>query len=59
MESPCIKVCIINQDTGLCEGCFRTLREIAQWSALSDDERARIMTTLPDRRARHTDGVNP
>lgn len=30
--SPCISVCRINARTGLCEGCYRTLREISGWS---------------------------
>jgi len=28
---------------GLCEGCRRTLSEIARWSAMGDDERRRWM----------------
>jgi uncharacterized protein len=52
MLSPCIKVCTIEAATGLCVGCARTLAEIAAWSALSEGERARIMTELPARRSR-------
>jgi len=52
MLSPCIKVCTIEAATGLCVGCARTLTEIAAWSALSEGERARIMTELPARRRR-------
>ena len=51
MESPCIKVCVIDPATGLCTGCLRTLSEIAQWAGLPADERRRIMLELPDRRA--------
>jgi len=52
LESPCIKLCVIDQASGWCEGCTRTLAEIARWSSLSDDERRRIMRDLPSRRAR-------
>jgi prolyl-tRNA editing enzyme YbaK/EbsC (Cys-tRNA(Pro) deacylase)/predicted Fe-S protein YdhL (DUF1289 family) len=31
--SPCISVCRMHADSGLCEGCFRTGDEIAGWSA--------------------------
>jgi len=31
VQSPCISVCTINEDTGLCVGCFRTIEEIEQW----------------------------
>jgi hypothetical protein len=50
MLSPCIKVCTIEPDTGLCAGCARTLAEIAAWGGLSEAERLRIMLELPARR---------
>lgn len=49
MESPCIKVCVIDKATGLCLGCGRTLDEIAHWSSLSASERRRIMSELAAR----------
>jgi predicted Fe-S protein YdhL (DUF1289 family) len=52
LESPCIKLCVIDQASGYCGGCLRTLAEIARWASLSDDERRRIMQELPARRAR-------
>jgi predicted Fe-S protein YdhL (DUF1289 family) len=36
VASPCISVCRMHAQTGLCEGCFRTLEEIAAWSQLDD-----------------------
>ncbi len=50
--TPCIKVCVVDGESGLCLGCFRTLGEIAGWGALSDDDRAALMRDLPARRAR-------
>jgi uncharacterized protein len=50
-STPCIQVCILDAATGLCEGCGRTLDEIAAWSALSETERRRIMAELDKRRA--------
>ena len=44
MESPCIKICVIAGDH--CEGCGRTLNEIANWSRYSDAERRAIMARL-------------
>jgi len=52
VQTPCNKICTIDPITGLCRGCGRTLSEIAQWSALTDDARARIMAELPERAAR-------
>lgn len=34
--SPCISVCKIDPQTGLCEGCWRTLDEIAGWGTASE-----------------------
>ena len=29
--SPCINVCSMNNATGYCEGCYRTIEEIQGW----------------------------
>lgn len=54
MKSPCVKVCRMDPERGLCLGCARTLDEIARWGTMSDEERARIMAELPGRDARAT-----
>jgi len=38
--------------SGLCIGCARTLDEIASWSVLDDDARRAIVDALPGRRGR-------
>jgi uncharacterized protein len=48
-SSPCIRVCTLDPETGLCEGCGRTREEIGSWYRLSEDERLRIMAELPRR----------
>lgn len=50
MDTPCVKICVIDAGTGLCTGCARTLAEIAAWAGLSADERRRIMGELEARR---------
>lgn len=50
-STPCIKVCVIDPVSKLCEGCGRTLAEIAQWGRLSEAERLAIMAELPKRLA--------
>jgi len=52
IATPCIKVCVVDGESGLCMGCFRTLAEVAGWSALDADERDRIITDLPHRLSR-------
>lgn len=49
METPCIKVCVIEHATGLCVGCRRTRDEIARWIELGAMARRRIMAELPFR----------
>lgn len=43
--TPCIGVCQIAPDQ-LCDGCFRTMDEIAQWSHLSDAQRQHFMDVV-------------
>ena len=52
VATPCVKVCVVDGESGLCLGCFRTLGEIADWASLSEEERARLMAELPARRSR-------
>jgi len=47
--TPCVGVCIVDGQSGLCLGCLRTLAEIAGWSGFDDADRAAIMTALPAR----------
>jgi predicted Fe-S protein YdhL (DUF1289 family) len=52
IATPCIKVCVVDGESGLCMGCYRQLSEVAAWQRLTDEERAAIMAELPSRRAR-------
>ena len=47
--SPCIRICIMDDATGLCIGCGRSLDEIAGWLTLSSAQREAIMQVLPAR----------
>lgn len=49
MESPCIKICNLDPESGLCRGCGRTLEEIGDWYCMSDQERRAVMEKLPQR----------
>jgi predicted Fe-S protein YdhL (DUF1289 family) len=51
VPSPCINVCRMDPATGWCEGCLRTIDEIAGWSRASEVERRRILAALAARRA--------
>lgn len=49
IESPCIKVCAVDGETGLCLGCGRSLKEIGGWMQFDDAGRRAVMDILPDR----------
>ncbi len=53
VPSPCIQVCAMDEASGLCRGCQRTLDEIAAWSALSDAEKLRVWKRIRARRLEH------
>lgn len=46
ISTPCIKICKIDRDTGLCIGCFRTIEEIKNWLKYSEIDRKQIISEL-------------
>ena len=48
--SPCISVCVLDEPTGFCKGCWRTVDEIAQWPRLIRPQRLEILQRLAERR---------
>ncbi len=51
IKTPCIKVCVVDGESGLCMGCYRRLSEVAGWVKLTDAERDAVMAELPARRS--------
>jgi predicted Fe-S protein YdhL (DUF1289 family) len=49
ITTPCEKICIVDDMSGLCRGCGRDMAEIERWAAFNDGERSRIMSELPRR----------
>jgi len=50
VQSPCINICRIEDATGWCEGCLRTIEEIAAWASLDETGQDAICDQLPQRR---------
>ena len=50
VPSPCVSICRMNDATGLCEGCLRTIDEIAAWSVLDDEARRAVWDAIARRR---------
>jgi len=51
VPSPCISVCRIDEASGLCIGCLRTLDEIAVWSTLDDAQKRAVWAAIAKRRS--------
>jgi predicted Fe-S protein YdhL (DUF1289 family) len=49
VPSPCISVCRMDAASGLCEGCFRTLDEIAAWGLASEEDKRQVWRRLVER----------
>ncbi len=49
IKSPCVKICVVDPETGWCIGCGRTRAEVAGWLSYDDEKRDAIMETLPER----------
>lgn len=49
VASPCISVCRMDAASGLCEGCLRTLDEIAQWSVMDDEGKRGVWRRIGQR----------
>ena len=50
VPSPCTSVCRMNEITGLCEACYRTLDEIVQWAGADEESKRTIWTRIEQRR---------
>ena len=49
VPSPCVSLCKMNRNSGLCEGCLRTLDEIIAWGKADDDFKRTVWAQLPGR----------
>lgn len=54
IETPCVKICVVDPETGFCIGCGRTRGEIGGWLGLTPAERRAVMAELPERVANLT-----
>jgi uncharacterized protein len=49
IETPCVKICVVDPETQFCIGCGRTRDEIASWIGMGAVARHEIMVALPER----------
>ncbi len=46
VPSPCVSVCRIDAGSGFCEGCLRTIDEIAAWRSLGDADKRSVWRAI-------------
>ncbi len=51
VPSPCIAVCQVDDATGCCIGCYRSIDEIREWPILSADEKRAVLALIAERKA--------
>lgn len=49
ITTPCVGVCVLDPQAGICLGCGRTGDEIARWTRMTQAERERVMAALGER----------
>jgi predicted Fe-S protein YdhL (DUF1289 family) len=54
IPSPCMSVCLMDPDVGLCQGCLRTLDEIVQWGNSDDAFKVDVWSDIANRVEKHT-----
>lgn len=50
IESPCNRVCTLDERTGWCLGCWRTIEEIMEWGTASEERKREILALLEERK---------
>ncbi|WP_310625676.1 DUF1289 domain-containing protein [Limnohabitans sp.] len=55
--SPCISICRMSDDTAYCEGCWRTLDEIAGWAQRTTPDKRVVWQLLGERLAAYATAV--
>ena len=51
VQSPCIGVCAMDEISGMCHGCYRTIDEIRAWWDMSVTEQKELLAVLEKRQS--------
>jgi predicted Fe-S protein YdhL (DUF1289 family) len=51
IASPCISVCQIDDESGCCIGCHRSMDEIRDWPIMSAAEKTDVLSRIAERKA--------
>ena len=53
VPSPCVSVCRMDEDIGLCHGCLRTIDEIIAWSRQTESGKRQVWRDIVQRATIH------
>ncbi|HEV2008351.1 MAG TPA: DUF1289 domain-containing protein [Burkholderiales bacterium] len=51
IDSPCTGICAVDQQSGWCRGCHRTLTEISCWMTYTRTEKLAVLEKIAQRKA--------
>ncbi|MDM0078016.1 DUF1289 domain-containing protein [Variovorax sp. J2P1-59] len=46
VPSPCISICRMDAASGFCQGCLRTIQEIAAWSRMGEADKRSVWRAI-------------
>ena len=49
VPSPCLSVCVMDPQTDMCAGCWRSLDEIGAWSRMPDEAKRQVWQRIQQR----------
>lgn len=49
LPSPCVGLCRMDQESGLCQGCLRTIDEIVAWGGAEEDYKRAVWLAIAER----------
>jgi uncharacterized protein len=59
VPSPCVSICRMDPRTQWCEGCYRTLDEIAAWSRMDDEQKREVWRMIAKRALAPNTALSP
>ena len=49
VPSPCVSVCVMDPQSQVCTGCWRSLEEIGAWSRMPDEAKRKVWQRIQQR----------
>ena len=48
--TPCVRICKLDEEAGVCAGCYRTPDEIEKWSEYTNEQKRQLMVAIDIRK---------